>query len=96
MVPISLRPGRLFTCAEPGFGWSVVALVVLGVVIVPFALFEASILGAVNTLTGSGSGRLAIALTIALLLASDVFLPIPSSVLATLSGSRWVWARELW
>ena len=70
----------------PWIRWSVVAVVVLGVVIVPFALFEASILGAVRALTGSGTGRLAIALTIALLLASDVFLPIPSSVLATLSG----------
>ena len=66
--------------------WSVVALFVLGVVIVPFVLFEGSMLGAVNALTGSGRGRLAIALTVALLLASDVFLPIPSSVLATISG----------
>ena len=66
--------------------WGVVASVVLAVVIVPFALFEASILGAVEALTGSDTGRLAIALTIALLLASDVFLPIPSSVLATISG----------
>ena len=66
--------------------WSVVALFVFAVVIVPFALFEASILEAVNALTGSDTGRLAIALTVALLLASDVFLPIPSSVLATISG----------
>ena len=66
--------------------WSAVTLFVLAVVIVPFALFEASILRAVEALTGSGTRRLAVALTIALLLASDVFLPIPSSVLATLSG----------
>ncbi len=66
--------------------WGVVALFALALVIVPFALFGDSILGTVEGFIGSGSSRLAIAATISVLLASDVFLPVPSSVLATVSG----------
>ena len=61
-------------------------LLVLALVLVPFALFESRILSVVLGFLNSSPGRMFAASVIALALASDVVLPVPSSLLATASG----------
>lgn len=61
-------------------------LLVLALVLVPFALFESRILNVALDFLNSSPGRMIAASVIALALASDVVLPVPSSLLATASG----------
>ena len=67
--------------------WSLLALFLLALILVPFALYEESVRGAVDGLLQSGRGRPLLAAAIALALASDVFTPVPSSLVATASGA---------
>ena len=53
----------------------------------PFLLYEDQVTEVVAGSLGSGSGRQLAALLILLLLASDVFAPVPSSLVATASGT---------
>lgn len=66
--------------------WIFLVLLVLALVLVPFALLEARILNVVLDFLNSSPGRMVAASAISLALASDVVLPVPSSLLATASG----------
>lgn len=66
--------------------WIFLVLLVLALVLVPFTLLESRILTVVLGFLNSSPGRVVAALAISLGLASDVVLPVPSSLLATASG----------
>ena len=66
--------------------WSLFAGIVLALVLVPFFLFEESISRLSEGLLQSSAGGLSVSVAIVLLLASDLFVPIPSSLVATASG----------
>jgi len=76
---------------SPVVRWVIVAAVVLCLILVPFALFEEQI-------TAYASAALArpptlpLALLVGGLLASDVLLPVPSSLVGTASGALFGWA----
>ena len=72
-MPVSLR----WLCVFVGL-----CLLVIG----PFLLFGAKLEGAVVPVLGDGFGYLQ-AILIILLLASDILLPVPSSLIATYSGA---------
>ena len=66
--------------------WSVLALGALALILVPFALFESAFaVSAERALSPGESGPLAAAAIVSFL-ALDVFLPVPSSFVATASG----------
>lgn len=67
-------------------GWSLVALAAAALIAVPFWLFEASLAGAIEAFVQAPPDRALLAAGLGLLLAADVFLPVPSSLLATASG----------
>lgn len=67
--------------------WSLLALSLLVLILVPFVIYEESIRDALDGLLQSGKSRLLLAGVIALALASDVFTPVPSSLIATASGT---------
>jgi uncharacterized membrane protein YdjX (TVP38/TMEM64 family) len=72
---------------KPWVRWTLVALLVLGVILVPFALWEEPLKAwTEHQLRPSGSPVL-LALVLATLLALDVVLPVPSSVVSTAAGS---------
>ena len=66
--------------------WCFLALVALAAIIVPFVLYEERITTSVEGIAQGGMGRPLAAITILLLLASDVIAPVPSSLVATASG----------
>ncbi len=66
--------------------WALLAVLAIALVLVQFALFEGRLLDATEAFLESGSGRAAVSLWIGSALALDVFLPVPSSLLATASG----------
>jgi uncharacterized membrane protein YdjX (TVP38/TMEM64 family) len=79
--------------------WLVVSIVLLALILVPFVLFEDQFNAIADRVIGGGVSRWYSAAAIAVLLASDVFLPIPSSVLAAASGLvlGFVWgAATVW
>ena len=66
--------------------WLVVSIVLVALILVPFVLFEHQFNALAESVTrGEASGWYS-ATAIAVLLASDVFLPIPSSILAAAAG----------
>ena len=71
--------------------WCVLAALLLAIILVPFILYEEAITAAVESYVRSDQPLVAIAIGIALLLASDVLLPVPSSVVATASGFLMGW-----
>ena len=66
--------------------WSLFTTIVLALVLVPFWLFEDSIARLSETLLQGSAGRLSVGVAVVLLLASDLFVPVPSSLVATASG----------
>lgn len=66
--------------------WGLLVVILVVVVLVPFFLFEATIAEVFQQVSGSGGGRASVMLAISVLLAVDVVLPVPSSVVATASG----------
>lgn len=66
--------------------WSLFTSTVLALVLVPFLLFEESVARLSETLLQGSAGRLSVGAAVVLLLASDLFLPVPSSLVATASG----------
>lgn len=66
--------------------WIFLVVLVLALVLVPFALLESRILNVVLEFLNSSPGRVVAATAVSLALASDVVLPVPSSLLATASG----------
>ena len=67
--------------------WAVLGALLLAAVLVPFIAFEAAVSEAVDRFLASDPPRLTLASVTALAMASDLFLPIPSSVLATSAGA---------
>lgn len=76
---------------RPGLGLALPALVVLALVLVPFALvgepLEALALGALD----GAHGQVAVASVVVASLAADVVLPVPSSLVATAAGALLGW-----
>lgn len=70
--------------------WSVVAIVVLATILIPFALWGER-LERVSAAALSDGHRDWIALVVVLLLASDVLLPVPSSLVSTAAGAALGW-----
>ena len=66
--------------------WVLLGLLALALILIPFFVFEQAITDWVQSVVESGRSKSAIAFVIAALLASDVLLPVPSSLVATASG----------
>lgn len=66
--------------------WIVLSLIALAVILVPFFLYEQAITEWVQTSVQSEQSKGFVAAAIGALLASDVLMPIPSSLVATASG----------
>lgn len=82
LVVTSLQSSRRWTLR-----WLALAGVLLAVILVPFVLFEAPLAEFARRVQRAGSAApLTVALVTALLLASDVVLPIPSSIVSTAAG----------
>lgn len=67
--------------------WLLLGAVLLAAVLVPFVAFEAAVTEAVDEYLASDPPRLTLAGVTALAMASDVLLPVPSSVVATSAGT---------
>jgi len=79
--------------------WLVVAVVLLAAILVPFFLFEERFNALADTLLNRELSAWYVASAVAGLLASDVFLPIPSSVVAAGAGAAlglWRGAAAIW
>jgi uncharacterized membrane protein YdjX (TVP38/TMEM64 family) len=66
--------------------WAVLWLVLIGIVLLPFFFFEQQFNEFAEQLTASDASRWLVAAAIFSLLALDVFLPVPSSLVSTASG----------
>jgi uncharacterized membrane protein YdjX (TVP38/TMEM64 family) len=66
--------------------WSLLAGAVLALILVPFLLFQERMVRFSEALLHGASGGPSVAAAVVLLLASDLFLPVPSSLVATASG----------
>lgn len=64
---------------KPWLRWTALTCLVLAVILIPFALWEDALTAWSARLLAPAAGRAALVLVVLLLLASDVFLPIPSS-----------------
>ncbi len=69
------------------FRWATIGGIFLIILLTPFFLFENQIKDLVERLTRSDLRIEAIALAVVCLLALDVFLPVPSSVVSTVAGA---------
>jgi hypothetical protein len=79
--------------------WAVLWILLLGMVLLPFLLFEHQFNAFAEYVTKSGTSRWLVAGAVFALLALDVFLPVPSSIVST-SATRWAHAvrspRDAW
>ena len=66
--------------------WTLLSLLALTLILVPFALYDEAITAWAQDFVASERPKTAVAAVIGLLLASDVLLPVPSSLVATASG----------
>ena len=66
--------------------WGVLWVVLIALILLPFFLFEAQFNALAGRITGSGTSRWLAAGGIFGLLALDVFLPVPSSIVSTAAG----------
>lgn len=66
--------------------WSLFTSIVLALVLVPFWLFEESFARLTEALLHDTAGRVSVGVAVVLLLASDLVMPVPSSLVATASG----------
>ena len=66
--------------------WAVLWILLLGLVLLPFLLFEAQFNALAEQVTRTGTSRAMVAGAVFGLLALDVFLPVPSSIVSTASG----------
>jgi uncharacterized membrane protein YdjX (TVP38/TMEM64 family) len=79
--------------------WAIVWVVLLGLVLVPFFLFESQFNEFAARMTQAGTAAWVAGLAIFALLALDVILPIPSSIVSTASGvllGFWVGTAVVW
>jgi uncharacterized membrane protein YdjX (TVP38/TMEM64 family) len=66
--------------------WAVLWVLLLGMVLLPFLLFEQQFNAFAEQITRDGTSRWLVAGAIFGLLALDVFLPVPSSIVSTAAG----------
>lgn len=66
--------------------WAVLWVLLLGLVLLPFLLFEQQFSAFAVEMTTGGTSRWLVATAIFALLALDVFLPVPSSIVSTAAG----------
>jgi uncharacterized membrane protein YdjX (TVP38/TMEM64 family) len=66
--------------------WALLWIVLLGLILLPFFLFESQFSALAAEITSSGTSRWLAASGIFVLLAFDVFLPVPSSIVSTAAG----------
>ena len=64
---------------KPWLSWTVLTCLVLALILIPFALWEDALNAWSARLLAPAAGRIALVSVVLLLLASDVFLPVPSS-----------------
>ena len=62
-------------------------LFLLAAILVPFTIWEDAVLAWTDRLTHTPGNALAVAATIAVLLAADIVLPVPSSLVSTAAGA---------
>jgi uncharacterized membrane protein YdjX (TVP38/TMEM64 family) len=76
--------------------WATIVLLLLAVILIPFVLFENASNAQVARLLTTDRSHAAIALAIVVVLALDVFLPVPSSIVSTAAGALLgVWVGAL-
>jgi membrane protein DedA with SNARE-associated domain len=66
--------------------WIVLWVILIGLVLLPFLLFEQQFNAFAEQVTRTGTSRVVVASAIFGLLALDVFLPVPSSIVSTAAG----------
>ena len=71
---------------RPVVRWVLLCCLALALILIPFALYEEAITAWARNYVESDRPKTAVALMIAALLASDILLPVPSSLIATASG----------
>jgi uncharacterized membrane protein YdjX (TVP38/TMEM64 family) len=79
--------------------WAVLWILLLGIVLLPFLLFEHQFNAFAAQVTESGTSRWLVAGAVFGLLALDVFLPVPSSIVSTAAGvllGFWPGATIVW
>ncbi len=79
--------------------WTVLWITLLALILVPFFLFEDSVNAIAIELTSSQASKGVAAAAVGVLLASDVFLPIPSSLVSAAAGmvlGFWPAALLIW
>jgi len=81
------------------YRWAPILLLVLLVLLLPFLLFERQVVSWTTVLIASGGSRAALAAGLAGLLALDLLLPVPSSLISTAAGGLlglWAGALTSW
>jgi uncharacterized membrane protein YdjX (TVP38/TMEM64 family) len=79
--------------------WAIVWAVLIGLVLIPFFLFETQFNAFAARMTGTGTAAWLAGLSIFGLLALDVILPVPSSIVSTAAGvllGFWTGAAVIW
>lgn len=71
---------------SPWLRWTLLTCVLLALILVPFALFESEMNAWTEAFLDSGESQPMLGVVIAALLAADVLLPVPSSLLSTAAG----------
>jgi|GEM_PF-175408 len=71
---------------RPAFGWTLLAVAGLAAILVPFAIWEGPVTRWTESFAADPGNRTTASLVLAGLLASDVLLPIPSSLVSTACG----------
>ncbi len=66
--------------------WALLWVLLIGLILLPFLLFEQQFNAFAEHVTQSGTSRWVVAAAVFGLLALDVFLPVPSSVVSTAAG----------
>ena len=72
--------------SSPWIRWTLLTLALLAFILVPFALFESQISAWTAAILDSDQSKPILAAVLAGLLAGDVFLPVPSSLVSTAAG----------
>jgi uncharacterized membrane protein YdjX (TVP38/TMEM64 family) len=72
---------------RPMRSWIILSVLLLALILGPFLLFEARMNACVESLLAAQASKGAIAAGIASVLALDVFLPVPSSIVSTAAGA---------
>src|SRR5918999_2833396 len=66
--------------------WALLWLILISLVLLPFFFFEQQFNAFAARVTASGTSRAIVAAAVLGLLAFDVFLPVPSSIVSTAAG----------